>query len=155
MKGDLKDLEEFLIEAHQNTYANKDAVRASSLRPKSQDYHFEKGGWVYHDTYFGGRNFIGGEVIYKEGEPVWGMNYCGHVLKSELSTKEAYQILKPALMKEDKNILSVRGPVSYEEGNNRYQNRVKGDLKNFSGTEEIFIDSEVIYRGFYHGGLVE
>ena len=75
MRMDLKQLADFLNEANKSTYANKDAPRASSSRLKSEDYHFEKDGLIYHDTYLGSRDFIGEEVIYKNNEPMWGLNY--------------------------------------------------------------------------------
>ena len=79
-KIDLKQLADFLNEANKSTYANKDAPKASSSRLGSEDYHFEKDGLIYHDTYFGGRDFIGEEVVYKNNEPVWGLNYYGYIL---------------------------------------------------------------------------
>ena len=88
MKIDPKELADFLNEANKSTYANKDAPKVAPSRLKSEDYHFEKGGLVYHDTYFGARDFIGEEVVYKDGEPVWAMNYYGFILKPEASTKE-------------------------------------------------------------------
>jgi len=55
----LADLGAFLAEAHRQTYANKKALVAPSSRLNSIDYHFEKGDFAYHDTYFGVRDFIG------------------------------------------------------------------------------------------------
>ena len=68
------DKPDFLEQANKSTYANKDAPKASSSRLKSEDYHFEKDGLIYHDTYFGSRDFMGEEVVYKNTEPVWGLN---------------------------------------------------------------------------------
>lgn len=156
MDTDLTELAAFLNEANKHTYANGAAAKVESLRPKSEDYHFEKGDWVYHDTYFGARDFTGAEVVYKAGVPVWGMNYYGAVLKSEaeLSTKDAYCILRPALMQEYDDIIPVRGPREYREGDSLYRNRVEGDLAQFVGVEEILINDEVVCRTHYHGGLI-
>ncbi len=148
-------LAEFLEAANKATYANREAPKVESLRPASEDYHFEQGNLVYHDTYFGSRDFIGEEIIYEDGRPVWGMNYYGHVLKESISTQDAYAILRPALMQEYDDILPVRGPREYIEDNKRYINNVDGELDRFSGTEEIYIDNEVAYRCWYHGGLIQ
>lgn len=75
-KIDLKQLADFLDEANKSTYADKDASKTSSSRLKSEDYHFEKDGLAYHDTYFGSRDFIGEEIVYKDNEPVRGLNYA-------------------------------------------------------------------------------
>lgn len=155
MKIELKGLAGFLKEANKSTYANKDAPKSQSLRSKSEDYHFENGDLIYHDTYFGSRDFIGEEIVYKEGQPVWGMNYYGFILESGIPAKDVYSILRSALMQDDEGIAPVRGPRIFKQGNSQYQNRIDGDLNNFSGVEEIFLDGEVVYRCLYHGGLIE
>ena len=155
MKIDPKELSNFLNEANKSTYANKDAPKVASSRLKSEDYHFEKNGLIFHDTYFGARDFIEEEVVYKDGEPVWAMNYCGFILKPETSTKEVYSILRPALMQEYDDILPVRGPKEYKEGESIYRNSVDGDLDRFSGNEEIISRGEKVYNCWYHGGSIE
>ncbi|HEY4476890.1 MAG TPA: DUF5680 domain-containing protein [Candidatus Paceibacterota bacterium] len=149
------ELEQFLKKANKNTYANKDALKTPPSRLKSEDYQFKEGELFYHDTYFGSRDFIGEEVVYKNDEPVWAMNYYGFVLKPEVSTNEAYTILRPALMQDDKGIIPVRGPRVYQEGEKKYQNKVEGDLSRFSGVEEILMSGEIVYRALYHGGFIE
>jgi len=62
---DIGGLSRFLREANVNTYANKIAAKAPSSRLGSQDYHFEKNGLTFHDTYFGVRDFIGCEISTK------------------------------------------------------------------------------------------
>ena len=69
---DTDELVQFLGEANVNTYANKNATKATASRLASVDYHFEKGDLIFHDTYFGVRDFIGSEVIYKDRKPVLG-----------------------------------------------------------------------------------
>lgn len=151
---DLVELGVFLKEANKATYANKEARKAAPLRPGSEDYHFEQGDLAYHDTYFGGRDFIGEEIVYKAGKVVWGMNYYGHILKDGIPTDEAYAILRPALMEEYDDIIPVRGPREYTEGAGIYRNEVQGDLGRFSGTEEIYLNDELVSRCWYHGGFI-
>lgn len=155
MKISHEELTQFLNAANTATYANKEASKAASLRPSSEDYHFEEGDLAYHDTYFGARDFIGEETVYKAGVPVWGMNYYGHVLNPEVSTKDAYTILRPALMQEYSDILPVRGPKEYVLENSRYTNKAEGRLDRFSGEENIYLNEELIYRCWYHGGNIE
>lgn len=151
---DLTELASFLDEANKHTYADKDAKRAVSLRPASDDYHFEKGNLVYHDTYFGSRDFIGEEIVYKDNKPVWGMNYYGYVLNDDVSTEDATAILRPALMQEYDDILPVRGPSEYIVENSRYTNEVEGILGRFLGTEQIYLNEKLVYRCWYHGGFI-
>jgi len=149
------ELTAFLSAANKVTYADREAPKAASLRPASEDYHFEEGDLAYHDTYFGARDFIGEEVVYKAGTPVWGMNYYGRVLKEDVSTADAYKILRPALMQEYTDIIPVRGPREYTLENSTYKNEVEGDLSYFSGIEEIYLDEELVYRCWYHGGTIK
>jgi len=155
MKIDPKELADFLNEANKSTYANIDAIKASPSRLKSEDYHFEKGNLIYHDTYFGARDFIGGEIVYKDKVPVWGMNYYGYVLEQSVSEKEVYSFLRKALMQEYSGIIPVRGPKSYKENEWRYINTAEGKLDRFTGKEEIYRDNKLIYCAHYHGGSIE
>ena len=66
---DVQEIADFLIVANHATWANKNAAKVSSSRLKSEDYHFEQGNLIYHDTYFGGKDFIGGEIVYKDEMP--------------------------------------------------------------------------------------
>ncbi|CAN5748563.1 DUF5680 domain-containing protein [soil metagenome] len=151
---DHNEFTHFLNAANKATYANREAPKAESLRPSSEDYHFEQGDLTYHDTYFGSRDFMGEEVVYKTEKPVWAMNYYGYVLKDEISTSDAYKILRSALMQEYEDILPVRGPKEYSEGEYAYRNSVEGDLDRFIGSEEILLNDQIIYRCWYHGGMI-
>ncbi len=151
----LKQLADFLDEANKSSYANKDAPKASSSRLKSEDYHFEKDGLIYHDTYFGSRDFIGEEIIYKDNEPVWGMNYYGYILSETTNEKELYAFLRKALMQEYSDIIPVRGPMSFQDGDWEYGNSADGELGRFTGIEEIYRASVLVYRCNYHGRFIK
>lgn len=151
----IKELTAFLDEANKNSYANKDAPKAPSSRLKSEDYHSEKGNLIYHDTYFGGRDFIGEEVVYKDGVPVWGMNYYGYVLDQSQSEKEVYDFLRKALMQEYDDVIPVRGAKNYKEDGWEYHNAPDGTLERFTGVETIYRDNKLVYRADYHGGLIK
>lgn len=155
MKIDLKQLADFLEQANKSTYANKDAPKTSPSRLKSEDYHFEKDGLAYHDTYFGSRDFIGEEVAYKDDEPVWGLNYYGFILSETTNEKELYGFLREALMQEYSDIIPVRGPSNYQQGDWEYNNSAEGELDRFTGTEEIYRAGVSVYKCHYHGGFIE
>ncbi len=155
MKISREELADFLSAANKATYANKEAPKSASLRPSSEDYHFEQGDLTYHDTYFGARDFLGEEIVYKTEKPVWGMNYYGYVLDPSAPTKNVYAILRNALMQEYDDILPVRGPREYVEEAGKYENQVDGTLDRFLGEERIYSDGKLIYRCWYHGGSIE
>ena len=151
---DIKELADFLTEANKSTYANKDASKTISQRLKSKDYHFKKGNLIYHDTYFGERNFIGEGIIYKDQNPVWGANYFAFVLNEEVAEKNVYGFLRKALMQEYDGIIPVRGPKKFSDGEWNYQFSAKGNLENFSGQEEILLNMKIVYRCLIHGGFI-
>lgn len=148
-------LANFLSEANKQSYANKDALKVQSSRLNSEDYHCEKDDLMYHDTYFGSRDFIGEEIVYVESKPTWGANYYGFILKAEVGEKELYGFLRQALMAENKSLMPVRGLDGFSNGEWSYRFSAKGNLKRFSGQEEITLKGEVVYRCWIHGGYIE
>jgi len=147
-------LARFLHTANKRTYANKDLPQVQSSRLKSQDYEFEQDQFTYRDTFFGDRDFIGEEIVYKRDRPVWGANYFWFILAKEIREAEVYDFLREALMQDYDDVIPVRGPREFSDGDWRYRFSVDGDLSNFSGQEEILLRERTIYRLFLHGGLI-
>ncbi len=152
---DLKGLEGFLRQANANTYANASAQKVSPSRVGSKDYEFSSGEWGFHDTYFGGRKFIGEEVVYFGGKPVWGMNYHGRALVEVIDEATLDKCLRAALMTPAPDILPLRGPASLVMGELIYTFKLEGSLAYFSGIEEIARNGTPIYRCLVHGGEIE
>lgn len=148
-------LSTFLKEANLNTYANTDIKRTTSLRPSSKDYHFEKGDLAFHDTYFGTTRFIGEEIVYKAEKPIWGMNYYGFTLDSDITENSFDAILRPALMAGSGNNIPVRGPKKFVLGHWKYTFKVEGNLSNFIGLEQVFKNSHIICQLYCHGGFIK
>jgi len=155
MKISSEELASFLKEATRSTYASGDASKVASIRFGSEDYHFEKDNLIYHDTFFGSKDFIGEEVVYKENEPVWAMNYCGHIFDPSVDKDEIYSFLRKALVQDYSDMIPVRGPKEYIDGEWRYVNIPTGSLDRFIGKEEIYFSEALFYQGHYHGGLID
>ena len=151
---DTNELASFLSEANANTYANKSAAQVAATRLGSEDYHFERGDLIFHDTYFGVRDFIGGEIIYKNQQPVWGMNYYGVIVSEQTDEKALYGFLRDALMQEYDDLIPVRGPKMFRVDEWSYSNAAEGEISRFTGSEEIHKAGQLVYRAYYHGGLV-
>lgn len=148
-------LTKFLKVAKKNTYASETAKKALSQRLSSRDYEYSEGEFLYHDTYFGGVNFIGEEVVYENGKPLWGMNYYGQVIDKTVTEAEIDRSLRVALKQDYNDAIPVRGPRNFRIENYEYQNAVSGKLDNFEGREEIFKDQKLIYFAIFHGGWIE
>ena len=151
-------IKDFLIKAKKATYANANVEKVAASRRGSNDYEYSDNEMTYHDTYFGGTNFIGEEVVYEGSseKPIWGMNYYGVTLDQNLSEEAMDKALRPALMKvgEDDDILPVRGPRRFINDNYEYTFNVDGDLEHFDGVEEIRKDGALIYRLRCTGGKI-
>lgn len=150
-------IRDFLIEAKKSTYANGTAEKIESSRLDSKDYEYKKDNMLYHDTYFGGTNFIGEEVVYIDNKIYWAMNYYGVTLDENLGEEAMDNALRPALMQVgvSENIIPVRGPREYKNGDFKYTFEVSGDLTNFSGIETIYKNDKKIYELKCNGGLIK
>ena len=152
-----KEFIDFLVKAKKGTYANGNASKSPSSRLLSKDYHYEDSHFTYHDTYFGGVKFMGEEVVYYNENILWGMNYYGVTLDSSLTEEVMDKVLRVALMKvgEDENIIPVRGPKEFINGDYLYTFDVEGNMENFIGTEQIYKDKKLIYELKCHGGIIK
>lgn len=152
----MEELYDFLIEAKRQTYANENVKKQPPSRKHSHDYEYSNDKMVYHDTYFGGINFMGEEVVYKEDETlIWGMNYYGITLDLELSEDAMDKALRPALMQVGSDdTLPVRGPKEFINGEYKYIFDVKGTLENFEGEETIYKNDKKVYILKCHGGKI-
>lgn len=166
MSVDWKNLTEFLVK-----------VEKSSLFFGGEEFHsdddsitlaYEEGEFRY-ETNAG--SFDGTRTIFwYDGEkkmPVWRMYYSGRV--SERGLGESLGFLPGSVMLESDALAStyaflgkvnrqvsqtrpIRGPERYEEGQIAYSNRIRGDIRNFRGAEEILVGGIRVYHGIFHGG---
>ena len=145
------EIRDFLIKAKKATYANANVEKVAASRRGSNDYEYSDNGMTYHDTYFGGTNFIGEEVVYDSDseKPIWGMNYYGITLDQNLSEEAMDKALRPALMKVGGDDI-----LRFINDNYEYTFSVDGDLERFDGVEEIRKDGELIYRLRCTGGKI-
>ncbi len=112
------------------------------------------GSWRYLDSYYGGTDFLGQEVVWFEDRPVWAMNYYGRVLDGQLIDGErAGRVIKASLtmMYREKRFwvaleIFMKAMKYYDESN--------GDLRSFNGVERIFCNGTEAYRLDYHGGMI-
>jgi hypothetical protein len=145
----LSSLKEFLCDARENTYASDGASIDNPRLMSSIQLEFQKGNYFYRDIYFlGKKKFIGQEIIYQDSKPIWGMNYMG----ADIGKVET-DFLKESLYKlADK--CRIGGDCEYTKREFKYQDKGQGDVGEFSGTEEIFVENKSVYRLNYQGGLI-
>lgn len=145
-------LVEFLIEAKTSTYADGIKYKVTSTKPNSIDYHYEEGKYIYHDTYFGSKEFYGEEIVYFNNEPIWHMEYKGGILNNE--TADIYAtVLKPALKNVDYD-LPLRGPKEFIVDDYKYSFETIGTLDQFKGIEKIYKKDKLVYELICYGGNI-
>lgn len=147
-------LHDFIVRAKAATYVGSGAQSASS-RPGSHDLRYSEGDWLYMDSYFGGADFIGQEVVFYHEKSVWAMNYYGYILRPERITgAETGQMIKASLsrMYQEKRFL---GGFRYSEGPFTYVDTSEGGLTHFHGREWIEREGVLVYELVYHGGLIK
>jgi hypothetical protein len=150
----LHRLNQFIVQAKALTYVG-DGQKTASSRKGSHDLAFQEGTLSYLDSYFGGTDFIGQEVVYDRDEPVWAMNYYGKIVEPEMITAvEAGQIIKESLSKmyEEGRFL---GGFEYVVGGSIYTDTNQGNLESFTGKEWIARNGVKVYELVYHGGMIK
>jgi len=153
MVVDLKALNSFIVQAKASTYVG-DAEHVAPSRPGSHDLHLMDGQWAYQDSYFGGTDFIGEEVVYFDQKPVWAMNYYGRILRDDLlSAAQAGQMIKASL---SRMYMEGRflGGFEHAENDLTYVDTSEGGPECFHGREFIRRGKELAYELVYHGGLI-
>ena len=145
-------LNEFLVNAKRATYANNKAKKI--LKNGAKELTYQEKDLKYLDRYYGFNPFVGQEIVFKNKNIIWSMNYYGRIISNKIPATKVYQFLKTALrmVTEDK---PFRGPNNFKDGYFEYSNIIKGDTDNFSGTERIFYKKQQIYTLVYHGGIVK
>ena len=153
MSIDISALNIFIVRAKAATYVG-DGEHTAPCRTGSHDLRFSDGEWTYHDSYFGGSDFIGEEVVYFAERPVWAMNYYGRILRDDLLTAaQAGQMIKNSLsrMYQESRFL---GGFEYSEDDLTYVDTSEGSVGCFHGREFIRRGQEIAYELLYHGGLI-
>ena len=149
----MDDLHSFIIQAKAATYVGNGA-HIKSCRLNSHDLEFHHGDYYYLDSYFGGTDFIGEEVVYYKDQPVWAENYYGKILKPEMiSAAEAGKMLKASLsmMYTEQRFL---GAFRHEVDDLIYFDTNEGTYQHFRGLEWIEKNNIRVYELFYHGGKI-
>jgi hypothetical protein len=149
----LNSLNQFIVSAKRTTYVGGGA-KLLPYRLGSHDLQYQEGDWAYHDSYFGGSDFLGQEIVYYQMKPVWGMNYYGCLLRPDLATAEQMgQMIMTSLSKmyEENRFL---GGFEHIEGSLKYVDTSEGEAAAFHGTEYIYLNEVLVYRLVYHGGLI-
>src|SRR3989344_2490018 len=131
----IEDLKQFLIDSNKAGYAGGKEKQWIKDPDGSTTIPFEKGDWKSHDNFFGGEPYGGRVVVFHENKPVWMMVYYGFVVKG-VATNFVYAVLRNALMRMPEEA-PFRGPKEFKDGEFTYSNTWNGNVKRYSGEEQI------------------
>ncbi|MFI2752217.1 DUF5680 domain-containing protein [Cellulomonas sp. P22] len=149
----VSELEQVVVRAKTATYAGSGAAAAGS-RPGTVDLTYAEGDYGYLDSYVGGSDFLGQEVVTFEGRPVWSMGYYGYLLRPDLiDAGRAGQVIKASLT-ELYGEGRFLGGFRSTQGEDVYTDTSTGDVTHFEGKEWIERAGVRVYELVYHGGLV-
>ena len=154
MPINIDELNAFIVRAKSATYVGG-GEHVESCRLGSHDLRFTDGKWSYLDSYFGGTNFIGEEVVYLDERPVWAMNYYGYILRNDLLTAtQSGQMIKASL---SRMYMEGRflGGFEHTESDLTYVDTSEGKADHFHGREFIRRGQDIAYELIYHGGLIK
>ena len=151
----MEQLAEFIIEAKAVTYMGGKSPQALPTRPGAKDIPYERGGFRYLDSHFGGTDFLGQEVVWQDERPVWAMNYYGRILDpTRFDGERAGIVIKQALtaLYQERRFL---GGFTYQHALGDYVDQSVGDYTSFLGVERILLADRAVYQLDYQGGLIK
>jgi hypothetical protein len=152
---ELSELNRVIVTAKSNSYV-AGAKPSASCRLGSHDVGYASEGWRYLDSYFGGSDFAGQEVVWVKDEPVWAMNYFGRILVPALiNATKAGTVIKAALQYMYVEENRFLGGMDFDHALGRYHDRNVGDCGHFRGREIIVVAGREAYELNYHGGLIK
>src|SRR6187431_2767258 len=141
---DVHALEAFIVAAKRATYVGE-GTRAEPSRSGSHDLVFSDGSFRYRDSYFGGTDFLGQEVVWKDDVPLWAMSYYGYILRPDLlDAARAGATIKAALqaMYAEGRFL---GGFEWAGPHGTYRDSSTGDPTHFTGRECIVVSGVEAY----------
>jgi hypothetical protein len=149
----MQGLQAFVVEAKAVCYVGNGRTSRPS-RSGSHDLRHASGPWAYLDSYFGGSDFLGQEVVWHRRTPVWAMNYYGAILDPlSITAPVAGEVIKAALsaLYREGRFL---GGFRFEHREFVYDDVSEGSVASFCGHETITRHDRAVYRLSYHGGLI-
>jgi hypothetical protein len=146
--------EQAIVAAKTATYVGG-GPELQPCRTGSHDIGWNHGPWRYLDSYFGGTDFSGQEVMWHDETPVWAMSYYGYVIQPDLiDASRAGKVIKTALSALYLEHRRFLGGFQFAHEFGTYIDENQGDFDRFSGRERIEIGGVEVYALIYHGGRI-
>lgn len=158
------DFLEFLVSAKQHTYSASGNRAGERLADGGTQCTYAEGEFAYRNTHYGSDPFAGQELVFRNGVPIWAMNYRGQTFIPpwlRLRADDIYAFLRRVLARVEKD-RPCRGPPSFTEGRFHYVDLIVECPRFFgryAGQEQILFLSRrgelKVYELYYHGGPLD
>jgi hypothetical protein len=150
----MDNLEAFIVEAKKACYVGN-GRHAEPSRLCSHDHAYVRDGFSYRDSYFGGIQFCGQEVVWTSDEPVWSMVYFGFIFEPLLlNAEQSGAIIRAALSELYQQHHRFLGGMRLSHPFGDYCDETVGDYRNFKGRETIMCQGRLAFELQYQGGLI-
>ena len=111
------ELFEFIDRAGKATYAGGGKEVKEPERAGFIELEYSEGDFSYRDSYTGYIRSRGTETVRYKSKPIWTSLYGGGMIESkEDLAHETFELLKKAMLQDEKGYLSLRGPHQFKDG---------------------------------------
>lgn len=141
----------FLCKARTQTYAS--GIKGEKISG-FEVYTIKKGDLEYRDAYTDqARFFQGQETIFESGKPIWSMSYRG-AAEVVADTKKVFEFLQK-ILKEHSDEVRLPGDKEYTDADWKYEDHCDGEIEEFNGFEEIYLNNKLVHWMKYFGGEIK
>ena len=148
----------FINRATLATYAG-DGRRAKPSRPGFYDLEYSEDDFYYRDSFAGYLYSHGQEVIWFKDKPIWICSYTGGMQNDKANdpdfANQTFEFLKKSMRTNTGEGFHPRGPKEFKDGDWEYKNNYIGDISKFTGHEEIFYKSKLVFIHDYFGCILK
>jgi hypothetical protein len=145
------ELSNFLVKAKRNKYSKKKESNSKILNDGSKYYEYNEYNYSFQAKKYGNNPFSGQEVVYKNGNPIWSMNYYGVIL-DVIIDYEAFQDFLSRALKLVMKDMPYRGPSKFSSRDWIYSIKIDGSIKKFRGEEKVHYNNKNVFTLYIHGG---
>ncbi len=106
------------------------------------------------DSYFGGTDFLGQEVVWQNGTPIWTMNYHGRILRPDLYDGARAGATSQAGRGNVYALKTFLGEYEFALEHSVFYMSTTGDTAGFLGSEWHEVNGVIAYRCDFQGGRI-
>ena len=140
-------LASFILTAR--NYCLNNQVSIDSNHQASREISYGEENFVYKKSFLGLRNLIGKEIVFLNGEPIWGMSFMGTTSNDKFKQNEILRLLNSVLLSTFPNDKSNPGHIEYSS-----DEIDEGDITHFKGEKIVILKMETVFKLQYFGGTI-